>query len=403
MEFKYKLIAVAVLALLSGTAFAAPMLVVPLDVKPYPRVAEGPKADFSVELLYANFKTVTWEQSRTESRTVVNYTTWEVSHVNVTVITQYTNITYMVVANITNLSDLDAKMYETSFAAAQKINILQTALGGVSFSRSYIRDPGTNFGGVVDGVWLDGKWVDKTWIPGRNYPFNVYPVMDHQHSVQYSIPELPENADEDGTWIGGVPIAEYYDHTHMTSTHMYINGAWVDVTGRVQAGNPQPMVLATNTLAYSTLSSCTPIYRNQGNASVGPVTEMPGWKFYNSNGPSYRYSGGNGFDKTWQPHQSKLIAFTGTQKVSGDSGINNTLASMENGAIDLYGSITNYITNMPVNGAYTNTVSTATWLQSVPLTRTPDGYTYNAILEPNQVFQLSQNQVEVYIKEGDNP
>jgi hypothetical protein len=51
MEFKYKLIAVAVLALLSGTAFAAPMLVVPLDVKPYPHVPEGPKADFSVELV----------------------------------------------------------------------------------------------------------------------------------------------------------------------------------------------------------------------------------------------------------------------------------------------------------------------------------------------------------------
>ena len=41
MDFKYKLITVAVLALLSETAFAAPMLIVPLDVKPYPHVSEG--------------------------------------------------------------------------------------------------------------------------------------------------------------------------------------------------------------------------------------------------------------------------------------------------------------------------------------------------------------------------
>ena len=60
MDFKYKLIAVAVLALLSGTAFAAPMLIVPLDVKPYPHVNEGPKADFSIDILYANLTVVEW-------------------------------------------------------------------------------------------------------------------------------------------------------------------------------------------------------------------------------------------------------------------------------------------------------------------------------------------------------
>jgi hypothetical protein len=399
MDFRYKLIAVAALALLAGTAFAAPMLVVPLDVKPYPRVAEGPKADFSVDMVYANFKIVDWEQNRTESRMVVNYTTGEVSRVNVTETTQYTNITYMVVANITNLSDLDAKMYETCFAAAQKINVLHTALGGESFDQGYTRDPGTNFGGVVNGVWLDGKWVDTTWIPGKNYPFNLFSVMDPQHRIQSNVPELPENASEEGTWIEGVPIAEYYDHTQMTATHIYINGAWVDVTGRIEAGSPQPMVLASNTLVNSVLSSGTPIYRNEGNTSAGQVTAMPSWISYNSNGPALHWVGGNGFDKTWQPHQFKLIAFTGTQMVSGDSGINSTLTSMQNGTIDLYGSITNYINNMPINGTYTNTLSTATWLKTVPLEITPNGYVYNTILADNQVFQVSPNGVEVYIKQ----
>jgi hypothetical protein len=52
MEFKYKLLSVAILALLSGTAFAAPMLIAPFDVKPYPQPSEGPKADFSIRVVY---------------------------------------------------------------------------------------------------------------------------------------------------------------------------------------------------------------------------------------------------------------------------------------------------------------------------------------------------------------
>jgi hypothetical protein len=405
MDFKYKLIAIAVLALLSGTAFAAPMLVLPLDVKPYPHVPEGPKADFSVDVVYADFKVLTWEQNRTETRIMTNYTTGQVSRYNFTITAQFTNVSYLAVANITNLSDLDAKMFETCFAAAQKISILQTALGGESFDKGYKSDPGTNFGGVVDGVWLDEKYVGTTWIPSKDYPLNVFQVMDPQHKVQSNIPELSENPEEDGTWIQGVPIAEYYDHTKMTATQMYINGAWVDVTGRVQAGNPKPMVLASNTLVNLVLTSGTPVYSNQGNASVGPVTGMPDWKSYNSNGPALRWTRGGGFDKTWQPHQSKLIAFKGTETMisNNESGINKVLASMENGTMDLYGSITTYLNNMPVNGTYTNTVSTATWLQTVPLQKTAEGYIYNTILEPNQTFQFSQNLVEVYIKEGNPP
>ena len=64
MEYKFKLIAIAVLALLTGTAFATPMLITPLDIKPYPRISEGPKANFNVELLYANFSLVEWNKTR---------------------------------------------------------------------------------------------------------------------------------------------------------------------------------------------------------------------------------------------------------------------------------------------------------------------------------------------------
>ena len=54
---------------------------------------------------------------------------------------------------------------------------------------------------------------------------------------------------------------------------------------------------------------------------------------------------------------------------------------------------------MPVNGVYYNTLATATWLNTVQLQITPNGYIYNAILSANQTFQLSPNGIEAFIKE----
>ncbi len=402
MEFKYKLIAVAVLALLSGTAFAAPLLVVPLDVKPYPHITEGPKADFSIELLYANFSVVEWEKQQTTQQLVSNFTTGNFSYVNVMQAVKYANVTYTVVANITNISDFAAKMSEASFTAAEKVNVLSSALGGFSVNKGLGDWRGTNYGGVVDGIWLDGKWLNTTWIQGIDYPLNLFRVMNQDHRTLPVIPDLPENASEDGTWIEGVPIAEYYDGTRQVATQIYINGAWADVTGRVQPHNPQPMVLASNTLANLVLTSGTPIYRNEGNATVGPVTGFPSWGI--GVGQTYRWTGTYGFDKTWQPRQSKLLIFNGTQTFANPQlGIDLTVAAMDTGTIDLYGSFTSYINNMPVNGTYTNTVSTTTWVKSITLEKTQNNYVYNNILGPNQAFEIAPNRVEVYIKQVNEP
>jgi hypothetical protein len=72
---------------------------------------------------------------------------------------------------------------------------------------------------------------------------------------------------------------------------------------------------------------------------------------------------------------------------------------IDTASIDLYGSFTNYLTNMPVNGTFTNTVSTATWLKTVQMDKTADGYVYNTVLAPNQVFVISANGVEATIKQ----
>ena len=398
MEYKFKLITVVILALLTGTTFAAPLLIAPLDVKPYPHVSEGPKADFSIDLLYANFTAAEWAVNKTSARLIGNFTTGNYSYVNVTETVTYTNVTYSIVANITNLSDFTAKMYESSFAAAEDISIKDSVLGGKSFNSGY-NDRGSSFGGVVEGLWFDGKWLDKTWIPGTDYPFSMFRVMNQNHASQLTIPEVPENATEEGTWIEGVPVAEYYDSTHLTATQIYINGAWVDVTGRVQPSNPQPMVMATNTLADLILTSSTPIYKNVGNASVGPITDFPSWGLQFSTGIPYRWTGIGGFNSVWAPHESKLIIFNGTETFSDSEGLQSSISALESGKIDIYASMTSLITNMPINGTYYNTVSTATWLNTVPLEKTSNGYIYNAILADNQVFQVSPNGIEVSIEQ----
>ena len=340
------------------------------------------------------------EQNQTVNKLVANFTTGNYSWVNVTEPVPYTNVTYIVVADITNLSDLEAKMYEASFVAAQNISIVYSALGGESLNRGYTGDPGVGFGGVVDGVWLDGKWLNSTWVRGTDYPLNIQRIMTPDHKTLYTIPTLPENATDEGMWIEGVPIAEHYGSTKMTSTQIYINGFWVDVRGRVQPGSPKPTVLATNTLVDETLFSGDSIYRNVGNASVGPITAMPGWQTYNSNGPTYRWARDSGFSTVWEPHQSKLIAFTGTQTFSNSRGMNSTVASLKNGIISLYGSVTSFVNNTPVNGTYYNAVLTATWINSVPMQKTSNGYVYNAILVHNQTFHISPNGVEASIKQG---
>ncbi len=419
MQFKFKLIAVAILAVLSGTAFAAPMLVYPNDVVPYPHVPEGPKAYMSVDIVYADFSVAegernvtttilrppegdTWSEANSTQPFPSNFSGYkEWIPVNVTETVKETNITFTTFANITNLSDRTGYLYEAGFAAAQNIHIIDSALGGTYFNRNYPSRSAPSSGGIVNALYVDGKWLNTTWIPGKDYPFNVYSILSNQHAVSSSIPSLPENASELGTWIEGVPIAEYWSNSGLAATHIYINGAWVDVSGRVQPYNPQPMVMSTNTIANLIQTPGVALYSNTGNTSVGPVTgTIQGWSM--GGGRAYNYIGGRGFDRAWLPHQSRLIRFNGTITLSGEYGNAEQIkALLENGSVDLYGSVTSYINNMPVNGVFTNTVYAATGLKTIQLQKTSDGYLYNAVLAPKDYFQMRPDGVEAYIKQVD--
>ncbi len=373
MNFKLKLALVAVLALLSGTAFAAPMLVV--DVHPFPRIPEGPKANFDIDIVYANFSVIK-----------VNATNREVA--------------YTIVANITNLSDRAGYLYETAFIAGQQVKQLDSALGGM-YLDSYFEDlPFTvtpSRGGLVDGIYLDGNWLNKTWIPGTDYPDNLVSVINDEngdeHAVLLAIPALPENASRTGIWIEGVPIAEHYGGTGI-ATHIYVNGSWVDVTGRVQPHNPQPFLLSSNTIADLTLTPSVGIY---GASHTGTTIPLMGWQSGMLH--AYQYIGGRGFDRAWMPHQSKLIVFNGTVTLTSDEFNNRVAGVLENGVIDICGSVTSYINDWPVDDTFSNTVYTATAIKTVTLQKTQDGYLYNTALAPDQYFQVCPDGVQVYIKQ----
>jgi hypothetical protein len=433
MEFKFKLVAVAALALMVGSVFAAPLLIAPTNVQPFPQVMEGPKADLSVNVVYADFNPVTWQYQSTD------YNSAGVASPGPTY--EAVNITYNVVLNVTNLSNQPATVYQLSFAAAQNINVRQSMMGGTIYyggsAGQSSFDPYYDFGGVVQGVYLNNKWVNETWMPniyeGANgtgtivpYPECLYTITEAHyyggilagsgpltppeieaysadHSLNDTVPALPANASATGIWFGGVPITEYYDqYGTPLITEMYVNGAWVDVTGKVTVDNAQPMITMTNPLVNQVMPLAQQPYENM-NSSLGAITSLPTWGDWND-GQTYQWFPWNwnqsGFNNTWAPHESRLIMFKDTQMfiiAPAGSVPAAGLEALESGNIQIYASVSNYINNAPVNGVYYNTVSTASQITTLQMTQTSNGYLYNAILGDNQIFQQGTSSIEVTV------
>jgi hypothetical protein len=437
MKKSVTLVLVAVLALGMGIAYAAPMLIVPMDVQLYPQVLEGVKAEFSVDIVYANIDITDGQISNPIYD--MNGNLIETS------ISPTTNVTYDIVLNVTNLSDQPATLYEVTFAAGQDVTVQQSILGGT------IYDYGINyenslasykhFGGIVDGVYLDGQWTNITWIPKSYYDINgtqiqnEYPAclfaitqtswegaimsgplnpdevqnFSSNHTIGSTIPELPENATEIGIWFEGVPIAEYYDQTgNPLVTMMYINGGWVDVTGRVTVDETQPMTTVSNMLVNEVMTFSAQPYKNM-NSTIGPVTSLPTWGSWGVGGTVFWFPwdwSSQEFNSTFAPHESRLIAFNHTNpftKSTAESPPDNGIAALQTGNLDLYASVSNYVTNWPVNGTYYDTVSTTTQVKQIQFETTPNSYLYNNILADNQTFQRGNSDFEVIVASRIDP
>lgn len=371
MNVSTKFIIGAILSLSIGVACASPLFVNETKIVPWVNIPQGPKADFSVNLVYANFALQpAGNDTSGDSLTTVNY---------------------QMVVNVTNLSTLSATITQLTVAAAQNIDVTTAPLSGFSVSGGG-GNSGGGEGGQIQGLWLDGKWLNVTWIPGT-YPEGLGEIYttstynsewidwtENKTGFPTVIPNLPANASQTGYWMAGIPIQQFDFVDSKTNTvtaydAIFVNGSWVDVTGRIKVPNPQPDVISSETLLDETLMGYN--YTSSGSNPVWLT--MP-----------------KGYNSTWAPLQSRLIMFNGTVTVGAGCG----LEALANGYIDMYASATSYVYNHPINGTYYDTGSTQYSNKQVTVQKTAEGYQYNAILKDNQYFQIAPNDVDVTVEQG---
>jgi len=376
MKIGTNLILLGILSMLVGTAFASPLLISELDIIPFPRVPEGPKADFSVSVEYANFTV----QDQASDRTSGGY--------NLSI------LDYYIVLNVTNHSDLKAKVARFDFAAAKDITVVPSALRGYSTSSGDASDKGHGGAAMVEGVWLDGEWLNVTWVPeggldeiwgteGETHPqvISLHEKIFAELNISvssYGFGSTRFTIEGSNFWMEGVPLHEYIYNNEIVATLIYTNGSWIDVTGRVEV-KEKPYVSVTNSLLHLMTN----------------FVETPESNYTSMFGMSSIYSGADGFNNTWAPHQSRLILLTGTMDVGA---FWEGLESLKEGEITLYTGATNYLSDYIVNGTYFNTYSSATELKTVQFEITDNGYLYNTILADDQRLVTDSFGVEVFIE-----
>jgi hypothetical protein len=339
MKIGSKFILIGILSLLVGSAFASPLLISELEIMPSPRLPEGPKAEFSVNVVYANFSV----QDNANITAPDWYPESETGNLSA--------VSYFVVLNITNHSDEVAVIMDSILTVAEDVSkgVYNGTFGG---------------GCWVEGVWLDGEWVNVTRFPSRQL--------------------------DNGTWIDaylqeGVYVRYGYSNGELTSNSMYIDGSWVDVTGRINVTlNEDAKIMV---LTSGNLVSQFYLFQSRGEYNAPDDNSD---SFF----PTIIWSGPEDFNNTWAPHQSRLIALTGTEIFCMPDGIE----ALKIGTMFIRAEVSNHLTNPFYNGTRVDTWSTAEEIKQIQLELTDDGYIYNTILSDDQMFVMDSFGVEVFIQ-----
>jgi len=394
MKFALKVLICAVISMSIGIATASPLLIAELTIEPFHKIPEGPKANFEIKTVYANFDVQKYASeivSGGENLAAVNYE---------------------VVLNVTNHSEFPARIGSFSLVAAEEI-IVVPSIAGFHFSASSGGGKSGGGGsGFVEGVWLDDEWLNVTWLPDGQWP--RFDDSSSFPNVTKVVPPLPENALETGKWVEGVHVWETHDvvttdsgTTVEINDYIFANGSWVDVTGRIRVENDEPWVEAINSLLNKRISFVSENYGNYANIeefneqkeaeAALPPKKTQAWLIQGMNKwLSEVWAGEGGFDNYWQPGESRLITFKGTVDV-GNS--NWGLESLETGKITLYAEAASFLKDREeMKTSFTNTHAIVTELKEVQVTKTGNSYLYNTVLASNQVFQPDQFGVEVQIK-----
>ena len=320
MKIGTNLILIGILSMLIGSAFASPLLISELEIgeiNPFPEPPKGPRADISVDLLYANFSI----KPNSERETL-------------------TDISYFVVLNITNNSDDWAKITAVQFDAEVQNYTMPEDNSNVKSTTEIGR------GWNAEGAWVDGKWYNLTWVPNKEGFYG------------------PFEPDSEGYWTEGVQIYELYVNYELAYTRMNMNGTWVDVTGRIDVTRPvgwPPTEPVTDGTIFS------------------EIKFLRGGTFFNPEVAGLQVPTGVpfDFDECWAPHQSRLIALTDARSVPSKYFEPSKLELLETAKTSFYTSVTGHLNTSTIWDSSAVTEETT----QVQLETTENGYLYSTLPE----------------------
>jgi len=380
MKIGLTLIAIALSGLITGLAFATPLMLSELDVKPWIHHIQGPTADFEIEIIFANFTVLNPNEPTSEADDL--------------------SVKYQVWLNVTNPSGLGATLLDVNFAAAGEI----TAYSGPPLIGA---NSSGGWGWEAEGALVDDKWYNLTWVNG------TYPFFDRDGNIEPSPFEIPWQT---GYWMEGVQLYQRHVNGTIVATYLNMNGTWTDVTDRIVleerdhgSGHSLKDVVADQLRIYQKYvpdaSNASVVFDSDGNEiqvpsviDVGNGTEVT-VSVDSLSGTIYIQAGEGYFNNYWKPGESRIVLIEGNQKFGSWVNYN---------PVDVLSSGTITFKTITFNSADTdfwlgnNTVqdnwSYANELKTIELTKENNSYIYNMALVEKYKFSVDEWNAEVFLE-----
>jgi hypothetical protein len=356
MKIGIKLLAVAILSLTMGIACASPLFITELNIRPYLNYVQGQTVQFNINVVYANFTVQNADQPVEQD--------------------SGPTISYFVVVNITNPSDLGATLTGVHFEAAPEIVNVPSSMQNGSIAYE------------APGAWVDGKYYNLTWVDIPS------PYIGENGKLVQSEFKIASPY-----WMQGVQVFDTYVNGNVTSTYLNMNGTWTDVTGHIEVAE-RPLgsqfsyegpTVVDNTQAFSSVADAN--YSSNGIiydtfppfGSVSFTNHLVGQGFFNN---------------TWKPHQSRLVAISGSWEVLASWDANDSsVKAIQAGNLTFMTQTSNFVELLaPVNNTVINTSSENVEIKQVQLAQNENSYLYNPLSLDNNAFQIDKWGVEATLR-----
>ena len=356
MKFGIKLLALALLSLTMGIACASPLLVTELNIKPYINYVQGQTVEFNINVVYANFTLQNADKPVEKD--------------------SGPTISYFVIVNITNPSNLGATLTRVYFSAAPEMAYVPSFQNG---SVTY----------DALGAWVDGKWYNLTWVNGAS------PSFDENGKLIQSPFKLAESY-----WMEGVQVFDKYVNGNLTSSYLNMNGTWTNVTGHIDFAR-QPLGGGYSSADTTLVVDSTQVFSNapdENYSANGVISDGP--PSFGPTSLTNHFVGQGFFSNFWEPRQSRLVALYGSWDVLASLGAKDKpVKAVQSGNLTFMTQTSNFVElSAPVNNTVINTSSDDIELKQVQLTQNGNSFIYNPLSLSSNAFQLDKWGLEVKLR-----